>query len=545
MYMTSLQFDLPKDQASIIKVFGVGGGGSNAVNHMFHQGIVGVNFVICNTDAQALEVSPIPNKIQLGPELTQGLGAGSNPEIGMQATEESIEELKALLSKNTKMVFITAGMGGGTGTGGAPVVAKIAREMGILTVAIVTTPFSFEGKRKFNQALEGIEKLKKEVDTILVISNDKIREMHGNAKQNEAFNYANNILTTAAKSISEIITVPGYINVDFADVKYVMSGSGAAIMGSAVAEGEGRAMKAIQGALNSPLLNDNDIRGAKKILVNISSGNDQITIDEITEINEYIQDVAKDTDIIFGTCDDATLENKISVTLIATGFESTGKPSFNKVVTKKVHELTDNPIEETAEVSEVQDVVVAQKVETENKVNYLEKDEEIQNEMPDLEPEQSYSLFTLNTPNDETVSVEFTIDSNLNQAEEDTDLEISAELPVTESKVETPLAVNTDEEFVVTSVKQYEPTSLYQEEKQEQELLDRKKILSQLSFRSLSKQNLDELENTPAYLRKNIELNASLPSQEKNVSRFTLSHDVENDRPIIRRNNSFLDDNVD
>ncbi len=545
MYMTSLQFDLPKDQASIIKVFGVGGGGSNAVNHMFHQGIVGVNFVICNTDAQALEVSPIPNKIQLGPELTQGLGAGSNPEIGMQATEESIEELKTLLSKNTKMVFITAGMGGGTGTGGAPVIAKIAREMGILTVAIVTTPFSFEGKRKFNQALEGIEKLKKEVDTILVISNDKIREMHGNAKQNEAFNYANNILTTAAKSISEIITVPGYINVDFADVKYVMSCSGAAIMGSAVAEGEGRAMKAIQGALNSPLLNDNDIRGAKKILVNISSGSDQITIDEITEINEYIQDVAKDTDIIFGTCDDASLENKISVTLIATGFEPTGKPAFNKVVTKKVHELTDSPAEEATFVNTpVQETVVEQKLEAENKVNFLEEEEVVQDVVTNLESEDSFTLFTFNAPNNETVSVEFEINNNLSE-DEMVESELNEDLTSVEENTETPLAVSSEEEFVVTNVKQYEPTSLYQEEKQVQELQDRKRILNQLSIRSLSRQNMEELENTPAYLRKNIELNASLPSEEKNVSRFTLSHDIENDRPVIRRNNSFLDDNVD
>jgi cell division protein FtsZ len=430
------------------------------------------------------------------------------------------------------MVFITAGMGGGTGTGGAPVIAKIAREMGILTVAIVTTPFSFEGKRKFNQALEGIEKLKKEVDTILVISNDKIREMHGNAKQNEAFNYANNILTTAAKSISEIITVPGYINVDFADVKYVMSCSGAAIMGSAVAEGEGRAMKAIQGALNSPLLNDNDIRGAKKILVNISSGSDQITIDEITEINEYIQDVAKDTDIIFGTCDDATLENKISVTLIATGFEPTGKPSFNKVVTKKVHELTDTLLEENPVSNQVEEVVVEQKQDADNKVNYLEEEGEIQSEIPDLETEQSYSLFTLNNANDETVSVEFEISSNLNQVEENISESVS-ELTVVEEKVEAPLVVSTDEEFTVTNVKQYEPTPLYQEEKQVQDLQDRKRILNQLSIRSLSRQNMEELESTPAYLRKNIELNSSLPSQEKNVSRFTLSHDIESDRPII------------
>ena len=341
--MTNLQFDLPKEQSSIIKVIGVGGGGSNAVNHMFEQGIIGVNFVISNTDSQALETSQVPNKIQLGPLLTQGLGAGSNPECGMQSTEESIEEIKEILSKNTKMVFVTAGMGGGTVTGGAPVVARVAREMGILTVAIVTTPFSFEGKRKYNQALEGIAKLKEHVDTILVISNDKIREMYGNARQSDAFNHANNILTMAAKSISEIITVPGYINVDFADVKYVMMNGGAAIMGSASAEGERRALKAVQGALNSPLLNDNDIRGAKRILVNISSGPDeQVTIDEITEINEYIQEVAKDTDIIFGTCDDPSMGSKVSVTIIATGFEATYKPAFLTPVNKIVRDLNED-----------------------------------------------------------------------------------------------------------------------------------------------------------------------------------------------------------
>ena len=319
-------FDLPREQSSIIKVFGVGGGGSNAVNHMFDQGIVGVNFVVLNTDAQALEMSRVPNKIQLGPALTQGLGAGARPEIGERSAEESTDVIKDLLSKNTKMVFVTAGMGGGTGTGAAPVVARIAREMGILTVGIVTTPFWFEGKGRYNSATEGIEKLREHVDTLLIINNDKIREMFGNLKRSEAFNHANNILTTAAKAISEIITVPGEINVDFADVQTVMKNGGSAIMGCATAEGEDRAIRAAQGALNSPLLNDNNIRGAKKVLVNITTGNTQVTMDEIGEIMEYVQEESGSTDIILGACDDPSFGDKLSVTIIATGF-SVGKKS--------------------------------------------------------------------------------------------------------------------------------------------------------------------------------------------------------------------------
>jgi len=543
--MTSLQFDLPKEQSSIIKVFGVGGGGSNAVNHMFQQGIVGVNFVICNTDAQALDISPIPNKIQLGPLLTQGLGAGSNPEVGMQATEESVEEIRQLLSKNTKMVFVTAGMGGGTGTGGAPVVAKIAKEMGILTVGIVTTPFSFEGKRKFNQALEGIEKLKSHVDTILVISNDKIREMHGNARQSDAFNYANNILTMAAKSISEIITVPGYINVDFADVSYVMSNSGAAIMGCASAEGEGRAMKAIQGALNSPLLNDNDIRGAKKILVNISSGSEQVTIDEITEINEYIQDVAKETDIIFGTCDDATLEGKLSVTLIATGFDFTGKPAFTKTTTRIVHELHDKPAVQETVVPVVETPVVEAKSDATVILNFEEETvtETVTNNLTEeyltpsfVEEETTHNLFNFSTENNETVSFEFEVQNEI------VDEEVITEEVIEEQGVVTN---ETEEDYVVTNIKSYSTVETSSFAGPDKELTDRKKILNQLSFRTMNKQNMSELENTPAYLRKGIELNNSLPSEESHASRYTVSEDVLNQRPEIKKGNSFLHDNVD
>jgi len=539
--MNSLQFDLPKDQSSIIKVIGVGGGGGNAVNHMFNQGIVGVNFVITNTDSQALDMSPIPNKIQLGPELTQGLGAGSNPSVGMQATEESIEEIKTLLGNNTKMVFVTAGMGGGTGTGGAPVVAKIAKEMGILTVAIVTTPFSFEGKRKFNQALEGIERLKEHVDTILVISNDKIREMFGNSPQSEAFNQANNILTTAAKSISEIITIPGYINVDFADVKHVMQNSGPALMGSATTEGEGRALNAIQGALNSPLLNDNDIRGAQKILVNISSGTEQITIDEITIINEYLQDVAKvDTDIIFGTCDDMALGAKISVTIIATGFELFSAPAYAKVTNKVVHELVEKPAQTPA-------VKVAVKLEEPIAENVVAPEDENTTTTSPLVDDDSFIFKTVNE--EEAVNLFSLHDINEDTVSYDFEMEHPAE-KVEESKIEEDIIASTsakvEEEYIVRNAKHYEVTpSIPANELQEKELVDRKKILHQLSTKSLNKSNLKEIESTPAYLRKNIEINNTLPSEERSQSRYTLSNDIESDKPLFKRNNSFLDDNVD
>ena len=324
-----MKFDLPKDQSSIIKVIGVGGGGSNAVNHMYNQGITGVDFVICNTDAQALALSPIPNKIQLGTTLTEGLGAGANPEVGKNAAIEDIENIKAILQNNTKMVFITAGMGGGTGTGAAPVIAEVAREMGILTVGIVTIPFSFEGRRRKQQAEEGLEALRKHVDTLLIINNDKLRMIHGNLKMGECFSKADDILTTAAKGIAEIITVAGYINVDFEDVKTVMKGGGTAIMGSASAEGENRAIQAVTKALESPLLNDNEINGANFILLNVTSGEEEITMDEIDEITDYIQKQAGYTaELIWGNGSDLSLGNKVSVTVIATGFGSNDKSSF-------------------------------------------------------------------------------------------------------------------------------------------------------------------------------------------------------------------------
>ena len=322
--LNMIHFDLPKDQSSIIKVIGVGGGGSNAVNHMFSQNIEGVNFIICNTDAQAIAQSKVPNKIQLGPHLTQGLGAGANPVIGRQATEESLEEIKRILEVNTKMAFITAGMGGGTGTGGAPILAKICKDLGILTVGIVTTPFAYEGKKRLAQAEEGIMLLKNHVDTLIVISNDKLRHQFGNLKMKEAFAKADNVLATAAKCITDVINSTGQINVDFADVCTVMSNGGVAILGSATAEGENRAQTAIENALNSPLLNDNDIRGAKWILININSslGEHEFTMDEVDVIQNYlIGQAGEDTDVILGLGYDNSLDNQIGITLIATGFE--------------------------------------------------------------------------------------------------------------------------------------------------------------------------------------------------------------------------------
>lgn len=326
-----IHFDLPKEKSSIIKVIGVGGGGSNAVNHMFSQNIEGVNFIICNTDAQAIAQSRVPNKVQLGPHLTQGLGAGANPSIGRQATEESLEEIKSILEVNTKMAFITAGMGGGTGTGGAPIISKICKDLGVLTVGIVTTPFSYEGKKRQMQAEEGINVMKQYVDTLLVISNDKLRHQFGNLKMKDAFNKADNVLATAAKCITDVINSTGQINVDFADVCTVMKNGGVAILGSAAVGGENRAHKTIEEALTSPLLNDNDIRGAKWILININSaeGEFEFTMDEVEVIQNYLLSHAGEgTDVILGLGYDNTLGDKIGITLIATGFEY--KDPFDK-----------------------------------------------------------------------------------------------------------------------------------------------------------------------------------------------------------------------
>ncbi len=380
-----MKFDLPKDQASIIKVIGVGGGGSNAVNHMYNQGITGVDFMICNTDAQALEQSPIPNKIQLGTTLTEGLGAGANPEVGKNAAIEDVEAIKSVLQNNTKMVFITAGMGGGTGTGAAPIIAETARDMGILTVGIVTIPFSFEGRRRKQQADEGLEALRNSVDTLLIINNDKLRMMYGNLRMGEAFSKADDILTVAAKGISEIITVTGYVNTDFRDVQTVMKDGGTAIMGSATAEGENRAIEAVTKALASPLLNDNEIKGANYILLNITSGLEEITMDEIGDITDFIQEEAGLTaDVIWGNCTDESLGQSVAVTVIATGFGANSTDNFKlgekpeKVImtldadvpTNITTSLNEDVVEKTDVTNEIEEPTLKTEVEEQPTLNF-------------------------------------------------------------------------------------------------------------------------------------------------------------------------------
>jgi len=319
-----LPIEWQENKSSIIKVMGVGGGGGNAVTYMYQQGIHNVNFVICNTDAQALAKSPVPVKIRLGKSKTEGLGAGNKPDIGREAALDSLDEIREVLESGTKMVFVTAGMGGGTGTGAAPVIARIAKELGILTVAIVTIPFNFEGQLRRKQALEGVDELKSHVDSLLVINNEKLREMYGDLTITNAFSKANIVLTMAAKGIAELITLPGTVNVDFADVSKIMTGGGITVMGSASASGENRALEAVQAALSSPLLNNNDITGARRILLNITSGtgNNEVTMDELSVITDYVTRSSKNDEMIWGAGNDESLGDAVNVTIVATDFQN-------------------------------------------------------------------------------------------------------------------------------------------------------------------------------------------------------------------------------
>ena len=389
-----IHFDMPQEKSNIIKVLGFGGGGGNAVNHMFRQQIQNVDFIICNTDAQALNSSPVPYKIQLGPHLTQGLGAGANPQVGKEATEESLEEIRRILESDTKMAFITAGMGGGTGTGGAPTVARICKDLGILTVGIVTTPFQFEGPKRMAQARKGIEELKEHVDTLLVISNDKLRSQFGNLKMKEAFSKADDVLTTAARCITDVINANGHINVDFADVCTVMRNGGVAILGSATAAGENRAIKAIEAATNSPLLNDNDIRGAKWILLNISSaeGEYEYTMEELEAIQNYVREQSgEDTDVIMGMGYDENLGDQLGVTIIATGFDH--KDPFEKASAVKTAAPKAMP------VAEPQIVLTLDMNATEAKTEevFFLKPTEVAPAAPVVN-EETAEVFTLETP---------------------------------------------------------------------------------------------------------------------------------------------------
>lgn len=520
-----MKFDLPKDQSSIIKVIGVGGGGSNAVNHMYNQGITGVDFVICNTDQQALDQSPIPNKIQLGSTLTEGRGAGSNPEVGKNAAIENVDELKEIFAKNTQMVFITAGMGGGTGTGAAPIIAKTAKEMGILTVGIVTIPFTFEGRRRKSQADEGLEELRSNVDTLLVICNDKLREMHGNLKISEAFSKADDILTIAAKGIAEIITVAGYINVDFEDVKTVMQDGGTAIMGSALAEGENRATKAVSQALASPLLNDNDITGARYILLNITSGEEEVSMDEVDEITEYIQMESGNTaDIIWGNGHDETLGAKVGVTIIATGFGATDTTGYSvvKKPQKKVVNLNDD-----VNTNITQPVPPASQKPVEDK-------EEVQDEpvLKSSDVQKSIELeFETASPKKEDIQEEMPTVKRFNLNDE---LETEASIDDADDEIK----------LIRKPIKEDEKNKTEDEDEQLKRSQDRIMKLKALSLKIKSPGGINDLEKEPAYKRRNITLEDTPHSSESNVSRFTLSED-DNNKTSLKQNNSFLHDNVD
>ncbi len=468
-----MNFDLSLNTGSIIKVIGVGGGGGNAVNHMYHQGIRDVDFMVCNTDAQALINSPVPYKVQLGSSLTEGRGAGNKPETGREAAIENIDDVKKVLGNNTKMVFITAGMGGGTGTGGAPVIAQAARELGILTVGIVTIPFRNEGRRRIKQAVEGIAAMESHVDSLLVINNERIREMYGDSKISDAFAKADNILTTAAKGIAEIITVPGYINVDFADVETVMRNSGVALMGTGIASGDNRALIAVEEALNSPLLNNNDIMGARNILLNITSGIEEITMDEIGNITDFVQEKAGNSaDLIWGNGVDEALGDKISVTIIATGFSTSSIPEMviNQNQEKTYHTLQ----EDGADV------------------------------MPKPKPEMKKSV----------------------------EAELYGSKNVKQKTFEFEINTGVYDEF----------EELYGSNQQKKK--NQGEATEPVDFSQTSEETVDELENIPAYRRKNSNFFGFKKKVDEKFSRFSISPD-ENNNVILRDNNSYLHDNVD
>lgn len=489
-----MNFDLPLERSSIIKVVGIGGGGNNAVNHMYEKGIKDVNFIVCNTDHQALMRSPVPVKVQLGASITEGRGAGSKPEVGRQAAMENIKEVMDAVSGNTKMVFLTTGMGGGTGTGAIPVIAKACRDAGLLTIAVVTIPFKSEGKIRINYAIEGITELSNHVDSLLVINNEKLREIYGDQGVSTAFAKADDILTTAVKGIAEIITVTGYINVDFADVETVMKDSGVAIMGMGTASGENRALKAIENALASPLLNSNDITGAKSILVNIISGSgpNELTMDELGEITDYMYETAsEDALIIRGLSQDPTLVENICVTVIATGFPANSIfTPYKKPKAKKVELLNySNPVPSHVIPEKGEDTFAVREKSTRSVISTI--DEEIQGEL------------------------EF----NLDNATE-----------INELRVRDP-----EEE---TDEKEKRETTL-QKVKHMQNFFKKEGLSNKII-----KDNIDTFEDVPAYVRRNMSPETKAKENNSKISKFTLSLG-DGDEPVLRENNAYLNDNVD
>ena len=578
----------PKEtnRKNFIKVIGIGGGGSNAVNHMFSEGIQGVDFILCNTDYQALERSSVTTKVHLGKRT---LGAGNIPAEGRNAAMETIDELKEILSDDTKMIFITAGMGGGTGTGAAPVVASVARELDILTVGIVTMPFSFEGKRRHQQALDGIAELRKYVDALLVISNDKLRDEYGNMKLSEAFKKADDVLKTAAKGIAEIITVPGYVNVDFKDVNTVMRSSGKAIMGSGYAEGEGRALTAAEMAVHSPLLDDSDIRGAKNILVYIASGADEVALDEVTQIVEYIQDeTGQCSDVIWGNGEDPMIGDGISVTLIATGFDydeyyTPGPDAQSKNVHKLYETVTGTktnvptpeastnepeikaiPASETnvkiepgikiVSVTETKNETETEVRQTEEQgIHVVENKNEMNQPSAPAKSEDNKVVHFLDEKN-ETDDEDDVLEINSNESHPSTrdlggDIDATPGPVITHvSKHKNPFPADEDDEDLgiksyVTDCAQTETIVKHKvqtEQKNEisqQERLRRERLASlTMNYRSMS--NIEKFENQPAYMRRGI--NISMDNQEQELSNLSF-----NKNNGISENNSFLHDNVD
>ncbi len=536
-----MKFDMPSELSSIIKVIGVGGGGGNAVNHMHTQGIQGVDFLICNTDKQALDMSSVPVKLQLGTTLTEGLGAGSIPAKGSEAAQENIEEIRELLGTRTKMLFVTAGMGGGTGTGAAPVIARIARDMGILTVGIVTMPFQWEGRKRKNQAAEGIEEMRQSVDTLLVINNDRLRDLYGNLDMDEAFAHADNVLSTAARGIAEIITKSGKVNVDFEDVRTVMTGSGVAIMGMAEAEGDDRAIRAAQEALASPLLNDNDIKGAKYVLLNMALGDRAISMDEMNEVTDHIQDAAGSTaDVIWGYCTDESLGEKIRVTVIATGFNKNDITTTleqrqpERVVTDLNAELPTmitmpltNPVKASLPKAEAPSMPVAEEP-------YIKTVEVAVKEQPQPRLQFEVDATRMERPRPAETpkqQPEEKVVHDLHEASDNMGPEtISDRMDASPAQLvdhSTPHASPAEHQARVEH---------------------RLSMMREMSMRLRTPNGLADMEREPAYKRRNVMLEEGPHSTDSNVSRYTLNEgsDENGQRQVeLRRNNPFLHDNVD
>ena len=467
-----INFDLPKNRSNVIKAIGVGGGGSNAINHMFKQGIKGVDFVICNTDAQALNNSGVPNKIQLGVNLTEGLGAGANPDIGKQAALESCEDIIQMLQTNTKMVFITAGMGGGTGTGAAPIIAQIAKELDILTVGIVTLPFDFEGKSKMDKALKGVEELKKGCDSVITILNQRLIEIYGDLSQSMAFEKADDIIATSAKCIAEIVTIPGQINVDFEDVNTVMRNAGTSVLGSAEASGDTRAQDAVENAINSPLLNDRDINGAKKILLNIVSGggDNELTTRELNTITQLINDAtSSNAEMIFGTATDGELDDRVRVTIIATGFEN------NEIQIENTDDSQDNNTSQTQLFEE-------------NKVQFVKRDDE--------------------DPMEEVIH---NIEDDYKESEDSFD-KVSEESEYSDKT----------DEVIIEELDSSDPFEFEDSSNKKNEYISkRKKRVNNHNSQNYGDESLEQKLAIPAYKRKNISLDDDASSDESKTLDFT------------------------